>query len=143
MAPKKMPEWERAFSKIHANGWTSIGCPIKVMTTANQRAQNIVVISDEGENTAPHFVTTIRDYMRVFSIMPNIVIIRVGNWTDQLEQELRGAKIGYQAVTFNGDYYSLPNLIPLINKASSFELLMEVMATPIPVYTREQIKIAA
>jgi hypothetical protein len=40
--------------------------------------------------------------------------------------------------TFEGDYYSLPNLIPLVSAPSRLELLMEIMATPLP--KREELK---
>ena len=34
---------------------------------------------------------------------------------------------------FAGDYYSLPNLVPLLSKPSKLELLMEIMDYPLPV----------
>ena len=34
--------------------------------------------------------------------------------------------------TFAGDYYSLPNLIPLLSKPNRLELLAEIMKTPLP-----------
>ena len=35
--------------------------------------------------------------------------------------------------TFAGDYYALPNLLPLLARASRLELLMEILETPLPV----------
>jgi hypothetical protein len=34
---------------------------------------------------------------------------------------------------FCGDYYSLPNLVPLLAKPNRLELLMEIMEYPLPV----------
>ena len=33
---------------------------------------------------------------------------------------------------FTGDYYSLPNLIPMLAQPSKLELLMEIMEYPLP-----------
>ena len=33
---------------------------------------------------------------------------------------------------FDGDYYSLPNLVPFLTKPSRVELLMEIMEYPLP-----------
>ena len=33
---------------------------------------------------------------------------------------------------FGGDYYALPNLIPLLSRPSKLELLMEIMDYPLP-----------
>ena len=35
--------------------------------------------------------------------------------------------------TFAGDYYSLPNLVPLLSRPSRLELLLEILETPLPV----------
>ena len=34
---------------------------------------------------------------------------------------------------FTGDYYALPNLIPMLARPSKVELLMEIMEYPLPV----------
>ena len=34
---------------------------------------------------------------------------------------------------FAGDYYSLPNLIPMLNAPSRLELLLEILETELPV----------
>lgn len=33
---------------------------------------------------------------------------------------------------FSGDYYSLPNLVPLLSRPSKLELLIEIMEYPLP-----------
>jgi hypothetical protein len=37
-----------------------------------------------------------------------------------------------EVFSFGGDYYSLPNLIPLLAPASEMELLMEILDYPLP-----------
>lgn len=42
-------------------------------------------------------------------------------------------QIPVDTFTFKRDYYSLPNLIPLLFRPSQLELLMEILETPLPV----------
>jgi hypothetical protein len=45
---------------------------------------------------------------------------------------MKAAGLDYDVYQFNGDYYSLPNLIPMLAKGSKIELLMDIMDTPLP-----------
>jgi hypothetical protein len=36
------------------------------------------------------------------------------------------------AFQFTGDYYALPNLVPLLSRPSKLELLVEIMDYPLP-----------
>jgi hypothetical protein len=36
------------------------------------------------------------------------------------------------AFQFTGDYYSLPNLVPLLARPSKLELLIEILEYPLP-----------
>lgn len=38
----------------------------------------------------------------------------------------------FDVFQFAGDYYSLPNLVPLLSRPSKLELLMEIMQFPLP-----------
>jgi hypothetical protein len=40
--------------------------------------------------------------------------------------------VAFDTFTFAGDYYSLPNLVPLLTRPSRLELLMEILETPLP-----------
>ena len=37
-----------------------------------------------------------------------------------------------ETFTFAGDYYALPNLVPLSTRPSRLELLLEILETPLP-----------
>ena len=50
-----------------------------------------------------------------------------------LEAQCRNAGVAVDVFQFAGDYYSLPNLVPLLSKPSKLELLMEIMDYPLPV----------
>ena len=132
-AGTNLSDWDKAFQHLTANGATSIGCPIEAMRLRKQVVEQILLITDEGENTAPYFNTAFNAYCQELNVQPNIVIVKVGYAYDHLERALSQQQVQVDTFTFNGDYYSLPNLLPLLSRPSRLELLMEILATPLPV----------
>jgi hypothetical protein len=132
---KELTDWERAFQHIKAGGGTSIGAPLEAMRKKRQIVDQIIVVTDEGENAAPYFGEVYKTYCRELAIMPNVVIVRVGGYCNWLESQLKGQQAPVETFTFAGDYYSLPNLVPLLTRPSRLDLLMEILDTPLPVRT--------
>jgi hypothetical protein len=130
---KELTDWERAFQHIKAGGGTSIGAPLEAMRKKRQIVDQIIVVTDEGENAAPYFGEVYKTYCRELSMMPNVVIVRVGGYCNWLESQLKGQQAPVETFTFAGDYYSLPNLVPLLTRPSRLELLMEILDMPLPV----------
>jgi hypothetical protein len=125
-------DWERAFQHIKAGGGTSIGAPLEAMRKKRQMVDQIIIVTDEGENTSPYFLEAYLAYQREFAVMPNVVIVRVDSSYNGVEQQLKQKQIPVDTVTFAGDYYSLPNLVPLLTRPSRLDLLMEILDTPLP-----------
>jgi hypothetical protein len=132
---QELTDWERAFQHIKAGGSTSIGCALEVMRRKRQVVDQIIIVTDEGENTAPYFARVYKTYCRELAVMPTVVIVRVGGYYNWLESQLKQQQAPVETFTFTGDYYSLPNLVPLLTRPSRLELLMEILATPLPVRT--------
>ena len=107
---KELTDWERAFQHIKAGGGTSIGAPLEAMRKKRQIVDQIIVVTDEGENAAPYFGEVYKTYCRELAVMPNMVIVRVGGYCNWLESQLKGQQVPVETFTFAGDYYSLPNL---------------------------------
>jgi len=128
-----LSDWERAFQHIKAGGATSIGSPLEAMRLRNQRVEQIVLVTDEGENTAPYFAEAYEAYKRELQTAPSILVVKVGYAYDWLERRLQEKQAQVDTFTFAGDYYSLPNLIPLLSRPSRLELLMEILEIPLPV----------
>lgn len=128
-----LSDWEKAFQHIAAGGATSIGSPVKAMRLRKQVAEQIVLITDEGENTAPYFDSVFEAYCKELNVQPNVLIVKVGYAYDSLERKLAQKQVQVDTFTFEGDYYSLPNLIPLLSRPSRLELLMEILEVPLPV----------
>jgi hypothetical protein len=129
----ELSDWERAFKGINAGGGTSIGAPVMALRTKRIAVEQIIVVTDEEENTAPYFGDEYDAYVRELGIAPSVLIVKVGRATGYLEGVLRQRRVQVDTFTFAGDYYALPNLLPLLSRASRLELLMEILETPLPV----------
>ncbi|MEC4850402.1 MAG: hypothetical protein SAJ12_05275, partial [Jaaginema sp. PMC 1079.18] len=115
-AGTNLSDWEKAFQHLTANGATSIGCPVEAMRLRKQVVEQILLITDEGENTAPYFNAAFNAYCQELNVQPNVVIVKVGYAYDHLERALSQQQVQVDTFTFNGDYYSLPNLLPLLSR---------------------------
>src|ERR687886_223051 len=130
---KALSDWEKAFQNIFPSGMTSIGVALEEMRKQKQSVEQIIIVTDEAENTAPYFNKVYTEYSQELKVLPNVVIVKVGNHSNYLEQQLQQNQVGFETFTFAGDYYSLPNLVPLLSRRSRLELLMEILETPLPV----------
>lgn len=124
--------WEKALRGINAGGATSCGVALEVMTRKRQYAEQIILVTDEGENTAPLFVAALQKYRAAVQADPNVCIVKTPEASNHLEEQCRGAGIGCDAFQFTGDYYALPNLVPLLSRPSKLDLLLEIMDYPLP-----------
>ena len=61
-----------------------------------------------------------------------VVIVRTPGGSNYVEQQCRQANVQVDVFQFEGDYYSLPNLVPMLARPSKLELLMEIMDYPLP-----------
>lgn len=129
---RELADWERAFSLLLPQGSTSIGAPLEVMRLKRQVAEQIIIVTDEGENTGPYFDAVLARYARELKTEPDVLIVKVGQHSDQLERRLLHANQAFETFTFAGDYYALPNLVPLLSRPSRLELLLEILETPLP-----------
>ena len=124
--------WEKAFNGIRDSGATSCGIGIEMLRRNKQRVEQIIMVTDEGENSSPPFLTTLQNYMTEMDVVPNIVFVKCGRSCDKLEKKCSNANISFDTYEFDGDYYSLPGLIPFLTKASKLDLLMDIMQFPLP-----------
>lgn len=129
----ELSDWERGFQHIKAGGGTSIGCGIEAMRRKKQVVDQFIIVTDEGENAAPYTADAYQSYCRELAVMPNVIIVRVGGYCQMVETQLKQKQAPVETFTFSGDYYSLPNLVPLLSRPSRLDLLMEILDTPLPV----------
>jgi len=125
---------EKAMHGLRAMGGTCIGGPLIYMAKNGINVEQFIIITDEDENNNPSFYDAYLQYTRNMTDSPSVTIVRVGPYkTDAIQNSCKRLGIEYNAFDFNGDYYSLPNVIPFLTGKSRFDLVMEIMATPLPV----------
>lgn len=129
---KNLADWERAFALIRAGGTTSLGAPLAVMQQRGQRVEQIIIVTDEGENASPYFTPAYQAYCSALNVAPDVLIVKVDRASDYTERQLRAAQVPVETFDFKGDYYALPNLVPMLSRPSRLDLLMEVIATDLP-----------
>lgn len=125
--------WERAFAHVHAGGATSIGCGLEALRVKGIAVEQVIIVTDEQENHSPFFADAYAAYKRALNVAPTILIVKVGYTSAYLENRLRAIQAPVETITFAGDYYALPNLIPMLTRPSRLELLMEILDLPLPV----------
>jgi len=130
---KELSDWERAFQHLKAGGGTSLGSALAAMQRKRQVVDQIILVTDEGENSSPYFSEVYKAYCRELGVMPNVVIVRVGFASEQVARQLRQQQAPVDTFSFKGDYYALPNLVPLLTRPSRLELLMEILEMPLPI----------
>ncbi|MBE9029575.1 hypothetical protein IQ266_07515 [filamentous cyanobacterium LEGE 11480] len=129
---KELTDWEKAFQHMKASGCTSIGCAVAAMQKRQQVVEQFIIVTDEGDNTNPYFVDAYKAYCEAMNVKPDVVIVRVGSYCDYVERNLREQKVSVDTLVFSGDYYSLPNLVPMLARPSRLELLMEILEVELP-----------
>lgn len=133
---KEMSHWDKAFKPVNAHGGTCIGVALDYLMRKNKYVEQIVVITDEGENNAPYFHQVYPEYVKRFNVEPTVTIIYIKTYygNRDFSNYLKQAKIAYDYYEpEDGDYYALPGLIPLLSRKSKLDLLYEIMDTPLPV----------
>ena len=131
-AGDKLADWERVFAGIYAGGTTSCGVAVEMLRRNKQRVEQLVIITDELENQPPFFVDAMQKYMKEIEPDVRVCIIRPPHSHDTVSKQCQAAGIPVDIFDFTGDYYSLPNLVPLLARPSKMDLLMEIMSYPLP-----------
>lgn len=128
----ELSHWENAFKGIKAGGNTSCGIALEAMRRKKLLVEQVVMITDQGENAHPSFATALKDYAESMNLMPSVIIVNVGSFSNTVERSLKSMDVEVDTFTFKGDYYSLPNLIPMLCSGTRLELLMDIMNYELP-----------
>lgn len=129
---KELSHWEKAFKGIQAAGGTACGAALEMMRRNQQRVEQIIMVTDQEENSTPKLMPTLEQYRAELGIAPDVIIVNVGSHSNDLVNQLKRTSIVCDTFTFAGDYYSLPNLLPLLAGGTRLDLLMEIMSYALP-----------
>jgi hypothetical protein len=124
--------WERAMSDLRPGGNTSCGIALELMRRIGQRVEQIVIVTDENENQPPFFKDVYPAYENDIGIRPDVLIIKIGRASDRIEKACFSLGVSPNVFEFRGDYYSLPNVIPMLAYPSLTEMVIEILAYPLP-----------
>jgi hypothetical protein len=127
-----LADWEKALMGIHAGGGTSCGAALDWMRRKGQWVEQLVFVTDEAENSAPLFKDAYEAYASELKVRPAVILVRIGQAADNLQRTCKELGIMMNVVEFRGDYYALPNVIPLLTFPSQMELLMTILDYPLP-----------
>ncbi len=125
-------DWEQAFKLVRADGSTSIGAALAKLAQERHYVEQVVIITDMGENTHPYFPAAYAEYVQAMGVGPQVTIVGVGGSDQGFLNGLRRNGVPHTVWEFKGDFYSLPNLLPLLALPSRAELVAQVMAVPLP-----------
>jgi hypothetical protein len=130
---KDLDAWEKAFAGVNVSGSTYAGQGLLALAKRGEAVDQIVIITDECENGNPSFAAAFNAYRKQFNCNPSVRIIACGNASTNIYNDLqRLGDVDVERFVFNGDYYSVPNLLSFLNKSSRFDLLMEIMSYELP-----------
>lgn len=130
---KDWASWKRAFEGISAGGGTSCGVALEVMRRKKQAVDQVIVVTDEEELNPPYFVECLQRYRRELGVDPSVCFVKVATSSTKLEEQCKRAGVVAATFQFTGDYYALPNLIPLLEPPSEMDLLLDILDYPLPV----------
>lgn len=134
-----LDDWKKALRMVKCGSATSCGVGIRHLIKNDQFVEQIIMVTDQGENHSPLFIDQMHAYKERFGIMPRVVFVNCGHWScDKLERQCDRDGIEYEAIHVpeGADYYSIPNLIPLLTAKGRLDLLEDIMEVPLP--TREE-----
>jgi hypothetical protein len=127
-----LSDWEQSFKFIKANGSTSIGSALMKMVRDRFYAEQIIIVTDEGENTAPLLRDAYIEYRDTMKIAPALVIVQVDGSNPSFSQGLQSIGVEVTSYKFSGDQYSIMNILPLLARPGRAELIEMIMGYPLP-----------
>ena len=130
-----LTSWEDAFRPIRSGGGTAIGCALDYLIRYNIYVEQIIVVTDEGENSShgQRFSDVYPAYVEKMKVKPHLIIVRVGYVIYAFSNDLKDKSIHFDIYEpKDGDYYGLPGLIPLLSRKSKLDLVYEIIDFQLP-----------
>lgn len=129
----EMSHWEKAFLGIRPGGGTSCGCPFVAMTKNQQKVDQVIIVTDGGDNSYPLFHVAYKDYVRFNGSEPSVCVVKIpSSESDSLTKACQEAKINVDTYKVENDYVSLPAILPFLSSSTKLDLIMEILETELP-----------
>jgi len=130
----------RQYEPFSSEGPSSPGAALQALMDEKRAVEQILLLTDGNENSAPFFVPVYRAYQSTMLISPHIVVIKMGHSSDGLQNKLSTAGISHTIFTFGEDGMFLDQLIMILAGPTQTEMVDEIINTPLPVREREDMK---
>jgi len=134
-----LQDFEEAFRMIQADGATCLGIPLKMCVNSGFIPEQVIYITDQGENRRPSLVEVYRELLEK-GIDPRFIFVTLRGFdmTREVVKELES--VGADVVDYTmrsltrdtGWYMELDNVIPLLTKGGYLELVQKIMALELP-----------
>lgn len=128
--------WQKKLEMVTANGGTSPNTAVRAMIRAKQHVEQILVVTDEGENTTGGFANELKKYEADFGA-PDIVIARCGRDDrydkDRMTKTCQAAGFQVDVLECSDiDAVSIPNLVRILSRKSIFDLMQDIQSADLP-----------
>lgn len=124
-------EVDAGFEGVRAEGATSPGAAVALLLHDNRVMDQLVIVTDQRENQRPRLAAALRLYRRRNPHL-RVVFVTLPGGTDDLYRQVVRLGLDTRDHRFGGDYYSLPDLLPMLSAPTRLGLLTEVLETPLP-----------
>lgn len=128
----KLSDWDMAFQMVFPGGGSCPGAAVRDLLADNHFVEQIILITDEQEHHHPFLAPSIQAYQDAMNVSCRVVLVRVGARVEFLQRSLHLHGIDTDTFTFEGDYYALPNLLPMLSHPSRLSFVLEILSTPLP-----------
>lgn len=133
--------WDDALKMVRAGGGTEPDKVIEKMIREKIEVDQLLVITDEGENCEGAFASTVKRYEQAMGFCPAVVIVRIGGsrWcvSDRMAKTCKRQGITTDVLVCQSiDKIAIPNLLQLLSRKSIFDLIQEILSIDLP--TREE-----
>lgn len=126
--------WDKKLKMFSAMGGTEPHNVLRGMVSNNTSVEQIVIVTDEGENNRGRFASELKVYEKHFGHLPNVVIVRVGGRyaDDRMEKSMKAAGVDVEVlVCEKTDAIAIPNLLRMLSRKSIFDLVLEISMLPL------------
>jgi len=127
-----LADWQNAFRSIRSGGQTNMGACLRLAERKGFVPDQIVVVTDEGENGQPYFAEV---YQRM-GLSANVVSVTLPNGANYYEaftNLLQQAGIPFDRFTTDGsDYFVYDQVVSVLTGAPALTLADSILATELP-----------
>lgn len=126
--------WDKKLSMTYASGGTSPASVVRAMMTKDIQVEQMILVTDEGENYIDQFSGQLKEYEKKYGYLPSVVVVRIGTYyKNRMVDSLKKQNVNVDVLECNDiDAVAIPNLINLLSRKSIFDLVQDILALKLP-----------